>query len=212
MTRSARQPAWRSSAPRARRILGALALVIAAGCGLFDADRFHFWRHDPLSDAYLGALGTWTREAQVPEELTLRLGLSAVWMSSEFRVALDTESRRLLNLPPEAASPLLPSPLVGGVDLVVAVAGPSEKELALEAKQPFWNLLLVDTQGGRWKPARIARIDDRSPDRRLFPFHDNWSRLYLVTFPGEVARRPGSGRLTLEATGVYGRTSVDWKV
>lgn len=211
MTSCARHSAPRSSARPARRV-AALALVLSAGCGLFDADRFHFWRHDPLSDTYLSALGSWSREAQVPEELTLRLGLSAVWMSSEFRAALDTESRRLLNLPPEAASPILPAPVTGGVDLVVAVAGPSEKELALEAKQPFWNLLLIDPQGGRWKPARIARIDDRSPDRRLFPFHDNWSRLYLVSFPAEVARAAGSGKLTLEATGVYGRTSVDWKV
>ena len=83
----------------------------------------------------------------------------------------------------------LPSPVPGGVDLVVAVAGPTDKELALEAKTPFWNLLLIDPKGGRWRPSKIARIEDRSPDRRFFPFHDNWSRLYLDQLqpPFEVA-------------------------
>ncbi len=195
-----------------RRSAVALLVAVLTGCGLFDADRFHFWRHDPLSDAYLSALETWTRQAQIPEELTLRLGLSAVWISSEFRAALDAESRRLLSLPPGSASPILPSPVPGGVDLVVAVAGPSDKELALEAKQPFWNLQLVDSRGARWKPTRVARIDDRSPDRRLFPFHDSFSRLYLVSFPAELSRAPGSGTLTLEATGVYGRASVGWNL
>lgn len=187
-----------------------VALALLASCSSSDLDRFRFWRHDPLSDSYVASLDRWTRKAEVAEDLTLRLGMSAVMMSDEFRGALDREARSLLALPPEAASPVLPSPIPGGVDVVVAVAAPTDKELALEAKTPFWNLLLIDATGGRWRPSKIARIEDRSPDRRFFPFHDTWSRLYLVTFPAEVVHEPGSGPVTLEATGVYGRVSVSW--
>lgn len=189
-----------------------LVAALLTGCSSSRLERFRFWGHDPLSDTYVAALDRWTRTAEVPEDLTLRLGMSAVLMSEPFRSALDHEARSLLALPPEAASPVLPSPVPGGVDVVVAVAAPTDKELALEAKTPFWNLVLIDPQGGRWRPSRIARIEDRSPDRRFFPFHDTWSRLYLVTFPAEVVHAPGSGPLTLEATGVYGRVSVAWNL
>lgn len=196
-----------------RRYLACAVLVAAAlgtGCGNTHFERFRFWGHDPLSDGYVAALDRWTRKAEIPEDLTLRLGMSAVLMSDEFRNALDHEARTLLALPAEAASPVLPSPVPGGVDVVVAVAAPTDKELALEAKTPFWNLLLIDPNGGRWRPSKIARIEDRSPDRRFFPFHDTWSRLYVVTFPAEVVHAPGSGPVALEATGVYGRVSVSW--
>ncbi len=198
-----------TSFPR-RLVVTSVVAALLAACSSSHFERFRFWGHDPLSDAYVAALDRWTRKAEIPEDLTLRLGLSAVLMSDGFRAALDHEARALLALPPEAASPVLPSPVPGGVDLVVAVAGPTDKELALEAKTPFWNLLLIDPKGGRWRPSKIARIEDRSPDRRFFPFHDNWSRLYLVSFPAEVVHGPATGPMALEATGVYGRVSVSW--
>ncbi len=208
--RSARRAPRRAALAVATAVALAGCIVLVPGCSSLDQRRFHFWSHEPLSDAYQKALEHWTRESEVPEDLTLRLGLSATLLADPFRADLEQEAERLLDLPRGASWSALASPVPGGVDVVVAVAAPTDRELALEAATPYWNLYLIDAAGEHFRPARIKRIDDRSPERRLFPFHDRWSRLYLVSFPPSVPHDSGAGPLVLEATGVYGRTQVSW--
>ncbi len=144
------------------------------------------------SDDYNAALSTYTRSAQVDENLTRVLTVVATFQSPGFLRARFEEEARYRMLPPEAARARLeafqaehPGPTV--VIFFDAVDPDAED---LDRRQSATRVALR-ASGRDWDAEAIVRLDSDDPAlRHLFPYVTDFGKLYLATFPADA---PASG-------------------
>ena len=173
----------------ARRALVPLLLAFAA-CGVM---RHGLPVESPrATDGYNAALSTYTRSAEVDENLTRLLTVVATFQAPGFLRARFEEEARYKMLPAEAARARLEAFRAEHPGPTVVIFFDAVDPDAEDLDRPDSATRIALRASGRdWDAEEIVRLDSDDPAlRHLFPYVTDFGKLYLARFPADA---PESG-------------------
>ncbi len=194
-------------------IVVAILLFLVAGCSML-AER-------PESEGrnYYAVLERWTGGAKVYKGVDVILEVDVVYMGREFKTAYVEEYAARLGMDEDRKKRMLERELEKldeYNELILVAATPVEEWNDFESRRSIWRLYLVDEDGESVEPLEIKRLDRDAFLREFFPFVDEWSTVYRVTFPRLTPKGhtigEGSQYIRLKISGIKGSTELLWNL
>lgn len=160
---------------------------------------------------YEKVLKAWSKAINVYSGLEARLTVYVTYKSCEFRQAYLNEYASRLQLDQEKVDILRSAEMEKAekrFDLIFSAYTPVASWNDFDDDDSIWKLYMTDDTGMRVEPLEIKKLDSDDPlIREFYPYVDDWSVVYHVSFPrlsrkGDVIG--ASGTIKLVVTGIKG--------
>lgn len=206
-----------------RKMLSAIALVVllvffGASCSV-KVDPSVKYKGDYAS--YKKVMRQWTRSKKVYEiSFDTILLVTATYRSEAFMEAYLAEKIMAEALPLKEAEKLKKKheeKLKSTATFFMSFYTPKSKWNKLHKSDPSWRLWLIDANGNKVSPRLIKKLPRVSmATSRYFPYLDQWSKYYMVSFPREDDKgnklQLEQGKVTFMIAGVHGSAELIWDI
>lgn len=197
-------------------------LAALAGCqGVSDLARQYDPRQKPPQEAYEAAIDPFLVTGRIYSGPATEMLARALPLNLPVRAAMARRRAAAYALDAKASADLEAGQKAEAgrwAEVLLAVFVPERDWNDLTDANPTWRLWLASPDGRvRVKPADLRRIRQRNAlNRALYPFWDDWSRLYAIKFPRADAdgRQPwdAQGRAELIVAGAPGLASLSLRM
>jgi hypothetical protein len=189
---------------------------VAAGCTTVRNVKYKNTYH-----SYVKVLDQWTRTSRDYDNMldTVML-VTATYESKAFRKVFLAEKIRAEAIPEKEAERLIrenEDRMETQAVFFVSFFTEKYRWNKLEEQDPTWRLWLIDANGKQVAPLTIERHRKvNMATTKYFPYYDQWSYYYRVTFPRTTAGNEplvlDKGNVTLLIAGIFGQKKLEWKI
>lgn len=195
-------------------ILAMAAFLAVAGCATV-GDYADIIRPRALSQEYLQALDSWTREQTVYAEFATRARMVATLRGREFVEASLAEYERIYLVDRERRD--RPHPAMDGLkdftEILLYVYMPDRAAIDLDRRDSIWRAFLFSADGTRYEPREIREIRDVTPlVTEFYPYvNPAHGKTYRLSFDAEAAGASETVLpMKLVVTSVVARIELLW--